>query len=149
MVNGAEPPFFDQLARVCNRGHAPTVEPHHRPASARRVDHRLRVQERQGKRLLAEDDLAGTRRSNRCFGMQVVRQRDVDDVDVLAIDRASPVGGDLFPLPAGGGRRQRRLVAAAQQRTAETDRQVEEMRRLGVSVRVRLPHEALTQQGHT
>ena len=52
------------------------------PASRAGVDHRLRLARRQRQRLLAQHVLAGPRRGDRPLGVEVVRQRDVDGVDV-------------------------------------------------------------------
>ena len=66
-----------------------------RPASRAGVDHPLGLGGRQGQRLLAQDVLAGTRRGDRPLGVQVVRQRDVDDVHVR-------VGEERLVRPVGG-----------------------------------------------
>lgn len=80
--------------------------------------------------------------------MKIIRQCDIDDVDVLAIDCNPPVGAGLIPTPPGGALSERRLVAAAEQGAAQTEREVVEVRRLNVGVRVRLPHEPLTEQSY-
>ena len=112
----AEPSRLDQPARVGNRGHAPVVVPDHRRHAARGLGHRLRVVERQRHRLFAEDDLARLRRGNRGLGVEVIRQRDVDRVDVAAIDGGAPVGGGALPSPALRHGRELDGIAAAQQR---------------------------------
>jgi hypothetical protein len=145
----AEPSLVDQLPRERDRGHPTVVEPDERRPPLRRVDHRAAFFGGERERLLAKDDLPRLRGGDRGFRVQVVRQRDVDDVDVLAVDGRAPVGGGLLPAPAIGGAGQGGRVAAAQQRAAEAVRQVVEVPGLAVGVRMGLAHESLAEQGDT
>src|SRR5262249_7751743 len=86
------------------------------------------------------------RGGDRHVGVEVVRERDVDEIDVLAIDRRAPVGRGLFPLPARGHRLERARIAAAQERAPDTEPRGVEMADLGKGVGVRLGHEALAEQ---
>ena len=91
--------------------------------------------------------MPASRRGDRRRRVQVIRQRDVDRVDVRAIDRGAPVGGRLFPSPALRHRRERRGIPPAQQRAADAIRQIEEVPGLAVGVRMGLAHEALPEEG--
>ena len=86
------------------------------------LDHPLGVGRGQGQRLLAQDVLAGPRRGDRPLGVEVVRERDVDGVDlrvgeerlVGAVDARDPV-----PLGDRGARaRSRDPIATTSQRAA-------------------------------
>ena len=70
------------------------------------LDHPLRVGRGHGQRLLAQDVLAGPSRGERPLGMEVVRQRDVDDIDVgVGEERlVRAVGGRDAELVGDGAR---------------------------------------------
>src|SRR5262249_19615717 len=76
----------------------------------------------------------------------MIRECDVDEVDVCAIDGGAPVGGGLFPLPARGHGLERGRVAAAEEHAAHAERCVVEMADLGESVRMGLAHEPLPEE---
>ena len=71
-------------------------------------DDRVDLVDRQRQRLFAQDVLAGLERPDRPFGVEVVGQRDVDDVDVGSLEKR-------VVRPEGSGdamRRGERLCAA-------------------------------------
>ena len=85
----ADPALLDRLPhRAMRRGVAKVVVGRHDDAAlAAFRDHRARVGERQRKRLLAQDMLAGRRGGEDLVAMQLVGGGDIDGVDVLGFDQ--------------------------------------------------------------
>jgi len=81
----ADPTGADELAYSLPRGVEAVHESLHQPdaSSGAGVDHLLRLSCVQRQRLLAQDVLAGPGRRDRPLGVEVVRQRDVDRVDLV------------------------------------------------------------------
>ena len=111
-----------------------------------RAQHLLGVGERVGQGLLADDVLA------RCCGghhlrmMHVAGSRDVDHVDVLALDHPPPVGLDLIPAKLPGGRFRAGAIASADYFEARREFAGKEPAHLPVSVRVSLTHELVSEE---
>ena len=97
-------------------------------------------------RLLAEDVLAGLRRGDRRLGVQVVRPRVVEQLDVGIGDELVPVGHEALEAVAGSRGANRTLVSSR-----DRDQPWHERRRPGhvrerlVPVRVRLAHEGVAE----
>jgi len=142
----AEAPLVDELSGKGDRGHPAIVEPDQCRDAARGALHPLRLVQRQGERLLTQDDLSGFGRRDGGGTVEVIRQRDIDRVDVFPIDGGAPVGGRRFPAPPVRHRRKRPGIPAAEQCSPNPVRKIEEMRRLAIGVRVGLAHEALSEE---
>ena len=119
----AEPPVGDELAGQADRRHAPVGEADHRPDPAGRgllgrLGHRLGLRDRVGQRLLAEHVLAGLERGDGDLGVRVTRGADVDQVDVVPLDHAAPVGLGARPAQPLGGVGDRRPGCGRRARSA-------------------------------
>ena len=149
----ADTPLGDQPLGERQRWNASVVEAHRREhpgggdLGGRR--HRFRLGHRVRERLLDQHVLAGLQRRHGHLGMQVPGSADVDDVDVIALERGAPVRDDLVPAVLTGGGRRPLLVAAHQH--APGDR-----RHIGVEgvdvapgVGVGLPHEGVAHECDT
>ena len=85
--------------------------------------------------------LARLERRERDLEVGVARRADVDDVDVVALDRLAPVGGVAVPAELVGGIGCCRLGAADDQAHLRGGRQVEEPVRVAPALRVGGTHE--------
>src|SRR3954447_10941836 len=94
--------FFDELFGVCDRGHTPVIEPHHRAQTLCRRGHRSGVFDIVCKWLLAKHDFAGFESSNRYLMVQVVGQGYIDYVDIWPIDHVPPIARRFIPSPCRG-----------------------------------------------
>ena len=106
----AEPAVGDELAGQRDRRHPAVGEADHRPHAVGGglgggLGHRLGLGDGVGQRLLAQHVLAGLERGDRDLGVGVTGRADVDQVDVVALDHAAPVG--LGARPAQPLRRRR------------------------------------------
>ena len=64
---------------------------------------RIAGRRRRRHRLFQHDVLAGVRRADRHFGMEMVRTGDEDSVDILVVEQLAPVGVAATTMFAGEG----------------------------------------------
>ena len=141
-----EAPLLDQPVRERHRGAATIVVPDEGAhallgGGARGEHHLLRVGERAGERLLARDMLAGLEARDRHLGVEMVRRRDIDELDLGVREQVLPVHGRVLPAPLGGERGGFRGVATRDHAHRGRALEVEELRALAPRGRVRAAHE--------
>lgn len=134
MPQRAEPAFLDHRAGVGEGGHLAVVEAHHRHLAAGRrprrgLRHGLRLRDRVGERLLAEDVLARLQRGDGDLRVAVAGRADVDQLHVVPGDQGAPVGLRGRPAVPGGGGLDGRTVASADRGQSGSHRQVEDVSR--------------------
>jgi hypothetical protein len=128
----ADPSVRDHLPHEGHGGHPPIVEAAHCPYAmglrgGRGLDHLSRLGHRVGQGFLAQDVLAGRQRRHRDLGVRVTGGADVDQIDVVALDERTPIGGGRLPAELGRGGRNLRGGATAHHPHSCRQRQVEEV----------------------
>ena len=153
MQDPAEQALLDETAGVGDGGHAAVGEADHRPDTAGGrglggAHHEVGLLDRVGERLLAQHVLARLERRHGDLGVGVAGRADVDDVDVVALEQAPPVG--LDGLPAEAVRRVVRccLVASGDGRETRDGGGVEVAACVAPGLRVGTPHEGVADHPH-
>ncbi len=144
--DAAQPAVVDELLGERDGGHAAVVVPDgvRHAGLLDRFDHLLPLGRIHGKRLLAEDHLAGLGRGDGDIVVQVVRHADIDRVDIVPLDELSPIGLDRGVTPRIGELPGLGLVAGTHGLQHRLVLEVEEIVDAAVGVRVRPAHEAVT-----
>ena len=126
--------FVDQIAGESNRGYPTIVKPDHVGNGLRGVGHRFSLADVIGERLFAQYHLARFGCGDCHLRMDVVGRADVDDVDIVTFDNASPVGFNFFPIPRLGQRFGRFAIAPADDLATDFGQLGKEVADLGVGV---------------
>ncbi len=134
-------------------GHPAVGEADHRPdptggGGLGGANHVLGLLHRVGERLLAQHVLARLERRHRDLGVGVTGGADVDDVDVVALEQAPPVGLDGLPAEAVRRVVRRGLVASGDSRETRDRRGVEVAAGVAPGLRVGAPHEGVADHPH-
>jgi hypothetical protein len=136
-----------RLARRNGR-HATIVEAHHVHdfGGFGGVHHLLGFVEGVAERLFAEHGFTGLRGGNGHRQMLVAGRRNVDDVDVGALDQLAKIGFVRFPAEAVGGFLDVLLIATANGAQHRLDIGIEKLIDLTIGVRVRLAHKGIADE---
>ena len=112
------------------------------------AQHLFGVGERIGQRLLADDVLAGLGSRDGLGSVHVARGRNVDHVDVLALDHLPPVSLNLLPTKLPGRCFHAGPVAPADHLQARRHLARKESAHLPVGIRVSFAHELVAEQAN-
>ncbi len=147
----SEPTVVDELFGQHHRGTTAVIVPDHvrYPGLLDGFHHFLGLGRIHREGFLAQDHFAGLGGGEGQVGMQVVGDRNVDEVDVVAGDQLAPIGFDAGVAPAGGELLNFILVPRADRLADEFVGRIEEMTDFGVGIGMGAAHEAVADETDT